>query len=57
MIFCDQNNNNYILFWYNNYNNNIIIIIEINIIIIYNTQMVAVAFVPWTSHSEDRAEP
>ena len=29
----------------------------IDILIIYNTQMVAVALVPWASHSEDRAEP
>ena len=29
----------------------------IDILIIINTQMVAVALGPWASHSEDRAEP
>ena len=29
----------------------------IDILTIYNTQMVAVALGPWASHSEDRAEP
>ena len=31
--------------------------VDIIIISIINTQMVAVALGPWASHSEDRAEP